>query len=202
MTPLEELENLVQAQSLQISNQSLQIEKLQQDLRDYQKVPGHGHWLEEQLKLNKQRLYGRSSEGSEGLQLALLDEAECEPLPNADTDTLDEEILVIQRRSKKRNGRKIDTNRLPRERCIRDLSADEKICGCGWAMEKIDEDVTEQIDYVPALFKVIEHVTPKYACRPCHQIKAASKPEISPIQKSMATAGSLGRPGGRALWFQ
>jgi transposase len=181
LTRLEELENLVQAQSLR-------IEKLQQD---YQKVQGYAHWLEEQLKLNKQRLYGRSSEGSEGLQLALFDEAECEPLPNADADTLDEKILVIQRRSKKRNGRKIDTSRLPRERCIHDLSADEKICGCGCAMEKIGEDVTEQIDYVPAVFKVIEHVTPKYACRPCHQIKAASRPEISPIPKSMATAGLI-----------
>lgn len=181
MTRLDELETLVQAQSQQ-------IEKL---LQDYQKVQHYAHWLEEQLKLNKQRLYGRSSEVTDALQLALFDEAECEPLPSADDDTGNERILVTQQRAKKHRGRKIDTSRLPRERCVHDLPADEKICGCGCVMEKIGEDVTEQIDYIPAVFKIIEHVTPKYVCRPCNQIKAASKPESSPIPKSMATAGLI-----------
>lgn len=181
MTRLDELETLAQAQSQQ-------IEKL---LQDYQKMQHYAHWLEEQLKLNKQGLYGRSSEVTDALQLALFDEAECEPLPSADDDTGNEKIIVTQQRVKKHRGRKIDTSRLPRERCVHDLSADEKICGCGYVMEKIGEDVTEQIDYIPAVFKVIEHVTPKYACRPCHQIKAASKPDGSPIPKSMATAGLI-----------
>jgi len=39
-------------------------------------------------------------------------------------------------------------------------------CGCG-AMAKIGEDRTERLDIVPAQFRVIETVRPKYACRVC-----------------------------------
>ena len=177
MTRVGALENTVK-------NQSQQIEKL---LQDHQVAQRYIRWLEEQLKLNKHRLYGRRSETTDALQLALFDETECEPLPDADISALDEKILVTQR-SKKHRGRKIDTTQLPRERCVHDLPEFEKICTCGCALEKIGEDVSEQIDYVPPVFTVIEHVTPKYTCRPCHKIVSAPKPDDSPIPKSMATA--------------
>ena len=53
-------------------------------------------------------------------------------------------------------------------------------------MEKIGEDRSEQVDYIPAVLKVIEHVCPKYACRDCETIASAKKP-TSAIPKSMAT---------------
>jgi transposase len=38
---------------------------------------------------------------------------------------------------------------------------------CGGAMRRIGEDVTEQLDYVPASFRVIRHVRPRLSCRAC-----------------------------------
>ena len=39
-------------------------------------------------------------------------------------------------------------------------------CGCG-AMTKIGEDRSERLDVVPAQFRVIEIVRPRYACNRC-----------------------------------
>lgn len=61
---------------------------------------------------------------------------------------------------------------------------------CNEEMQKIGEDKSEKIDYIPTQLKVIEHITPKYACKPCDTITSAKKPE-SPIQKSMATANFI-----------
>jgi transposase len=41
-------------------------------------------------------------------------------------------------------------------------------CGCG-AMVRIGEDVTERLDIVPAQFRVIVAIRPKYACPTCQE---------------------------------
>jgi len=41
-------------------------------------------------------------------------------------------------------------------------------CGCG-AMVRIGEDVTERLDIVPAQFRVIATIRPKYACPTCQE---------------------------------
>jgi transposase len=142
-------------------------------------------WYEEQIKLGKQRQFGKKSETSESLQLPLFDtgeESEVEPQKGTET--------ITYTRRKKTTGRKIDTSKLPRERCVHDLSDSEKQCSCGNQLECIGEDVSEQLEYIPAQIKVIEHIRPKYICRKCETIKSASKPE-TPIAKSMATASLL-----------
>src|SRR5205823_1600481 len=49
---------------------------------------------------------------------------------------------------------------LPRESVI---YAPEATCpDCGTAMQRIGEDVSEMLEYVPARFKVIRHVRPKH----------------------------------------
>jgi transposase len=58
------------------------------------------------------------------------------------------------------------------------------------------EDKSEQLEFIPAQIKVIEHVRPKYSCRHCEQhatnvtIKQAPVP-ASPIPKSFATTSLL-----------
>lgn len=58
------------------------------------------------------------------------------------------------------------------------------------------EDESEQLEFIPAQIKVIEHVRPKYSCRHYEQqgtevkIKIAPAP-VSAIAKSMATASLL-----------
>lgn len=141
-------------------------------------------WYEEQIRLWKQRQFGKKSETSESLQLSLFDDLEEEENPEVETET------ITYTRNKKTIGRKIDTSKLPRERCIHDLPEAEKQCSCGQRLEKIGEDISEQLEYIPAQIKVIEHIRLKYTCRGCETIKAAPKPD-SPIPKSMATASLL-----------
>ena len=42
---------------------------------------------------------------------------------------------------------------------------------CGQPMRRLGEDVAEQLEYVPASFRVIRHVRPKWACRCCEHIE-------------------------------
>lgn len=61
---------------------------------------------------------------------------------------------------------------------------------CGGAMRKIGEDVTEQLDYVPASFRVIRHVRPRLSCRACERIVQARLPSM-PIERGRPGAGLL-----------
>lgn len=145
------------------------------------------HWLKEQFKLAQQRKFGRSSETSQTLQTEIIFNEE------GDITEIEKEADVEHisyTRKKKSCGRKLDTSKLPRERVVHDLSEEEKICSCGFQLEKIGEDISEQIERIPEQVKIIEHVRPKYVCRPCETIKVAPKPE-SPLPKCMATAGFI-----------
>src|SRR5215210_1239117 len=62
--------------------------------------------------------------------------------------------------------------------------------GCGAAMRKIGEDVAEILDYVPARFRVIQHVRPKLACPACERIAQVEAPS-RPIARGLAGAGLL-----------
>jgi transposase len=86
---------------------------------------------------------------------------------------------------------------LPVTRKVHDLAEDEKPCPCcGQTREKIGEESTWQIEYIPASFERIEHVQIKYACKHCERnaenpnIELAEKP-TQPIDKGMAGPGLL-----------
>ena len=62
-------------------------------------------------------------------------------------------------------------------------------CGCpacGGTLRRLGEDVTEVLDYIPAAFRVVRHVRPKFSCRQCETITQAPAPSL-PIRR--------GRPG-------
>lgn len=61
---------------------------------------------------------------------------------------------------------------------------------CGAAMKQLGEDVSEQLEYVPASFRVIRHVRPKFACTCCDHIAQASAPS-RPIERGLAGPGLL-----------
>jgi len=172
-----------------IQDLQLEIASLKDALKESQaKVT----WFEEQIKLSKLRQFGKQSETSNTIQLPLFDDNESDEVTQTITPIDDEKEKITYERSKRKakNGRNIDTSKLPRERQLHDLSEADKVCDCGQCLQKIGEDTSEQLDYIPAVLKVIEHVTPKYACRSCDLITSAKKPE-QPITKSMATANLL-----------
>ncbi len=78
---------------------------------------------------------------------------------------------------------------LPRETCVHEPAQRER-CPCGAALRHLDDDVAEVLEYVPARFKVIRHVRPKYACAACQQIVQAAAPS-RPIARGLAGPGLL-----------
>ena len=72
---------------------------------------------------------------------------------------------------------------LPRERLVHPGAA-QCPC-CGGQLRKLGEDITETLEYVPARWKVIQHVREKFACRACEAITQAPAP-FHPIARGRA----------------
>jgi transposase len=147
--------------------------------------------LIEQIKLSKLRHFGKKTETSGQLQLELVFD-EIEELQDETATESSEELTetITYTRKKKTVGRKIDTSNLPREQIVYDLTEEEKRCKCGGQLKKFGEDKSEQLEYIPAQIKVIEHVCSKYSCDCCEIVKTAVKPEM-PIAKCMAAPGLI-----------
>ena len=63
-------------------------------------------------------------------------------------------------------------------------------CACGARLERVGEDVSEQLDCVPAQFFVLRHIRGKYACACCQTIQAAPLP-AQIIDKGIPAPGLL-----------
>jgi len=61
---------------------------------------------------------------------------------------------------------------------------------CGGALQKLGEDVSEVLDFIPASFLIIRHVRPKLSCCGCDVIVQAPAPS-RPIERGLAGAGLL-----------
>ena len=96
-----------------------------------------------------------------------------------------------------------EADRAPRSKSVRrplpeHLPRDEKIYApgaeacpsCGGGLRHLGEDVAEQLEYVPASFRVIRHVRPKLACSCCDTIVQAPAPS-RPIERGIAGPGLL-----------
>jgi len=144
----------------------------------------------EQFRLAQQRQFGKGGEAAN--QLGLFNEGEeidTAATVEADADT---ETITYTRQKPKR---KPLPEHLPRETIVHDI--EDKACECcGHDLHRIGEEKSEQLEFIPASVKVIEHVRPKYGCRHCEDngtevnIKIAPVPP-TPIPKSIATASLL-----------
>jgi len=143
------------------------------------------HALLEVLRLEKHRLYGKSSEKSPD-QAELFDEA--------DSVVDDEQASVVPvtpARKSQRPVRKPLPAELPRVRRVIELSEEERQCACGCTLVEIGEDISEQVDIIPARVQVIQHVRKKYACKGCDDtIKMAPKAKVL-LPKSIASANTM-----------
>jgi len=63
-------------------------------------------------------------------------------------------------------------------------------CACGQRFKRIGEEVSEQLDCVPAQFFVLRHIRGKYACACCQTIQAAPMP-AQMIDKGIPAPGLL-----------
>ena len=159
------------------------------------------HYLEEQLRLLRNELFGRRSEKQPGPhpdQKLLFDDKDAHGIDQAPAS--DDKIL-IGAHSRKKCGRKPLPEDLPRINIIHDLSDDEKQCACGAELTRFGQEVSEKLDYIPARLRVERHIRYKYACENCEgveddgpTVKSAPK-AVQLIPKSHATAGLLAHIG-------
>jgi transposase len=89
------------------------------------------------------------------------------------------------------HGRRPISDLLPRRDVPHDVSAGERMCGCGREKVKIGEDTTEQLDYEPGKLLVLRHIYPKYACSCCKDGVTAAPRVASPIAGGLAGPGLL-----------
>lgn len=141
--------------------------------------------LLEEIRLAKQHRFAPSSEKNI-LQSDLFDEAGIE-LPEEVKEQLNDEIEIKSHTRKKHPVRRALPKYLPREMVLHNISEEEKKCHCGEHLVRIGEEISEQLKYIPAKISVIQHVRPKYACKPCQEnIKIAAMPRLL-LPKSIAT---------------
>jgi transposase len=72
---------------------------------------------------------------------------------------------------------------LPRE-VITHLPPRDCCPDCGGALRQFGEDVSEQLERIPATYKVIRHVRPKFACAACDHVVEAPAP-ARPIERGL-----------------
>jgi transposase len=88
--------------------------------------------------------------------------------------------------------RELDLSCLPHHRHEQDLPDAEKICSCcRRAKDRIGEEVTTILEYVPSKLEVHEHVRPKYACRYCKDGVSSPPPPQRPIARGIAGPGLI-----------
>jgi len=161
--------------------------------------------LQHQLQALLRRYLGRSSEKLDPNQKLLFDGLHAlhdlhdlvdKCIPEMPTETASENEASTKRKG---HGRRRLPSNLPREKIIHDLPEEEKPCPCCHRMRHIiGKETHEQLDYVPAKVKVVEHVRLKYSCPHCEAAASPEGPQIvvadkpwQPIEKGLAAPGLL-----------
>ncbi len=145
------------------------------------------------------RFYGPKSERFDPRQLLLFGlKVDAMPLDEPSVAEEAGEPLATRRvRNRHKHGRQHLPGHLPRVEVEHDLADAERPCPCcGEMRHRIGREVSEQLEYLPASFKVLRHVRHTYACKRCEttavdpQIATAAKPP-QPIDKGLAGPGLL-----------
>jgi len=167
----------------------LLLEALNRQEESAQAYQTHIVALKEQIKLLRDRLFGRKSEQTvepNTPQLALFNEPESEPMSLV--GDVDEEVVEPTPRRGKRKPLSAD---LPRIEVIHELPEHELTCACGCRKHAIGEETSEQLDIVPMQIRVIKHVRKVYGCRGCEAAPVTADKPAQLIEKSMASPSVL-----------
>ena len=183
----------------EVDEQRAEVERLQAQLAEKEAAwAAEKRSLFEQLRLLLDKRFGPSTERYNVDQHELVfDEAESlvatEPADAAEDDDAEaEQPAPPQGKRRRRGGRAPLPAELPRVEVIHDLS--EEACHCsedGQALTCIGEEVSEQLDIIPARVQVIRHVRRKYACRSCEDGVHTAPMPAQPLPKSNASPGLL-----------
>lgn len=149
--------------------------------------------LEEKYRLLIYKRFCKSSESLDRDQLQLFDETiteqdEAEP----------ESEQIVSSHTRKKKGRKLLDETLPRKETIIDIPEHEKGCNCGCLLVKIGEETSEKLHIKPPELWVERIIRLKYGCHNCEGSGDEDRPAVriaplplSIIPKSIVTPGLL-----------
>ncbi|PMS36268.1 transposase [Trinickia symbiotica] len=188
---VETLKAMLLEQAAALRERDVQVAKLQERVESQEAALASRAAEVEHLKLLIAKLrrmqFGRKSEKLdrqiEQLELRLED-------LQADEGAAPVEIPKTARTAPEAPHRKPLPDHLPRDTRTYLPESAERCMQCGATMKRLGEDVSEQLEYVPASFRVIRHVRPKFACTCCDHIAQASAPS-RPIERGLAGPGLL-----------
>lgn len=92
---------------------------------------------------------------------------------------------------KKGHGRRPVPKTLQRLTLEYTLVPEERTCSCGQVCERIGNESSEQLDWVPSSLVVLEHIRVKYACQLCEGKVATAPVPDQVIEKGLAGTGLL-----------
>ena len=152
------------------------LEQIKQKDRELESV-------QHQLQALLRRYYGRSSEKRDPRQRLLFEDLIDKAIPEMPADD-DANVPAAPKRQGKGHGRRRLPSDLPREKVIYDLPEGDKPCPCcGKLRHIIGKETHEQLDYIPAKVKVIEHIRLTYGCRQCEKDVSPDGPQIVTANK-------------------
>jgi transposase len=144
----------------------------------------------------RRMIFGRKSEKLTGeleqleFRLEELETAQAaEEAAQAATEATQPASTQTDSKRRSRPARKPLPEDLPRE-VVTHLPAHNCCPDCGGALRHFGEDVSEQLERIPASFKVIRHVRPKFACAGCESVVEAPAPS-RPIDRGLPGPGLL-----------
>lgn len=154
--------------------------------------------LEQRIAALLRQLNGSRQERIDPGQLLLFDLDELSELIRDGQSAADgtsgesDDVAAGKKPSRRGHGRRRLPSDLPREQVIHDLEPEQRLCACcGRERHEIGTESSEQLEYVPARWKVIEHIRKTYACDHCDgQVQTAPKPP-QPIDKGLPGPGLL-----------
>jgi transposase len=205
---LAERESVLAQHAATITQHETVIDSLHETIeKQLRKLEG----LHQQLARLLRKQYGPQKERIDPDQLTLFSAAELESLvaelqqgvtdsvstddgsaEDASADEYDDGGKASDRKKRQGHGRRPLPDHLPREEVIHELTDEERTCPCcGKLRKEIGSEVSEQLEFVPASLKVIQHHRKKYACDVCEEhVAIASKPP-QPIHKGLPGPGLL-----------
>ena len=150
--------------------------------------------LQSRLEWFKRHVFGRRSEKLDANQLTLFEGmTQAPPQAEHGSAAVSQRPADMTDKSRPhRNGRVPLPAHLPRERIEHHPPQEELICSCcGQAKQIMGEEITEELDYVPASFVVRQHVRFKYVCKHCQEGVVIADLPPRPIEKGRPGTGLL-----------
>jgi transposase len=148
--------------------------------------------LEHRIKLLLQKIRGSRQERIDPDQLLLFSLEELQELADELEQAANEDQTVEEESEprKQRRGRRRLPKNIQREILRHELEEQDRACPCcGELRCEIGVESSEQLEYIPARWKVIQHDRVKYACKACEEnVVIADKPP-QPIEKGLPGPG-------------